>query len=103
MTTQTRRREPPSALPRQPALAAAECGSRLGLDRPREHARYRPTGLATISTCPRPQSRSTSSSRRSEPSSPGFVITFDPDAVASRVAELERELGEPGFWDDQAR
>jgi peptide chain release factor 2 len=31
------------------------------------------------------------------------VITFDPDAVASRVAELERELGEPGFWDDQAR
>jgi peptide chain release factor 2 len=31
------------------------------------------------------------------------VITFDPDAVASRVAELEQELGEPGFWDDQAR
>jgi peptide chain release factor 2 len=31
------------------------------------------------------------------------VITFDPDAVASRVAELEREMGEPGFWDDQAR
>ena len=69
----------------------------------------RPTGRppcpdATISRrCPRPRSRSTSSSRRSEPSSPGFVITFDPDAVASRVAELEQELGEPGFWDDQAR
>jgi peptide chain release factor 2 len=31
------------------------------------------------------------------------VITFDPDAVAARVAELEQELGEPGFWDDQAR
>jgi peptide chain release factor 2 len=58
---------------------------------------------ARIDRCPRPRSRSTSSSRRSEPSSPGFVITFDPDAVASRVAELEQELGEPGFWDDQAR
>ena len=31
------------------------------------------------------------------------MITFDPDAVASRIAELEQELGEPGFWDDQAR
>jgi peptide chain release factor 2 len=31
------------------------------------------------------------------------VITFDPDAVASRIAELEQELGEPGFWDDQSR
>jgi len=31
------------------------------------------------------------------------VITFDPDAVASRVTELEQELGEPGFWDDPAR
>jgi peptide chain release factor 2 len=31
------------------------------------------------------------------------VITFDPDAVASRIAELEQELGAPGFWDDQAR
>jgi peptide chain release factor 2 len=29
------------------------------------------------------------------------VITFDPDAVASRVAELEQEMGAPGFWDDQ--
>ncbi|MBA2462300.1 MAG: peptide chain release factor 2 [Actinobacteria bacterium] len=28
---------------------------------------------------------------------------LDPDAVTSRVAELEQELGEPGFWDDQAR
>jgi peptide chain release factor 2 len=31
------------------------------------------------------------------------VITFDPDRVAARVAELERELGEPGLWDDQQR
>ncbi len=31
------------------------------------------------------------------------MITFDPDAVASRVAELEQELGEPSFWDDQTR
>jgi len=30
------------------------------------------------------------------------VITFDPDALAARIAELERELGAPGFWDDQA-
>jgi peptide chain release factor 2 len=31
------------------------------------------------------------------------VITFDPDELAARLAELERELGEPGFWDDQGR
>jgi peptide chain release factor 2 len=29
------------------------------------------------------------------------VITFDPDALAARLAELEQEMGEPGFWDDQ--
>jgi peptide chain release factor 2 len=29
------------------------------------------------------------------------VITFDPEQLESRVAELERELGAPGFWDDQ--
>jgi peptide chain release factor 2 len=29
------------------------------------------------------------------------VITFDPDTVAARIAELELELGQPGFWDDQ--
>jgi peptide chain release factor 2 len=29
------------------------------------------------------------------------VITFDPDAVAARAAELEARMGEPGFWDDQ--
>jgi peptide chain release factor 2 len=31
------------------------------------------------------------------------VITFDPASLKSRVDELEREMGEPGFWDDQAR
>jgi peptide chain release factor 2 len=31
------------------------------------------------------------------------VITFDPDALAARRDELERELAEPGFWDDQQR
>jgi peptide chain release factor 2 len=30
------------------------------------------------------------------------VITFDPDAVRTRVGELEAAMGEPGFWDDQA-
>jgi peptide chain release factor 2 len=29
------------------------------------------------------------------------VITFDPDRLESRIAELEQELGAPGFWDDQ--
>jgi peptide chain release factor 2 len=31
------------------------------------------------------------------------VITFDPDALAARRAELEQQMGEPGFWDDQER
>jgi len=29
------------------------------------------------------------------------VITFDPDALTKRAAELEARMGEPGFWDDQ--
>jgi peptide chain release factor 2 len=29
------------------------------------------------------------------------VITFDPDLLAGRLAELEREMSEPGFWNDQ--
>ena len=29
------------------------------------------------------------------------MITFDPEALEKRVAELEQELGSPGFWDDQ--
>jgi len=29
------------------------------------------------------------------------VITFDPEALEKRVAELELEMGSPGFWDDQ--
>jgi len=31
------------------------------------------------------------------------VITFDPDSLRGRTAELEGEMGEPGFWDDQQR
>jgi peptide chain release factor 2 len=31
------------------------------------------------------------------------VITFDPDRLTTRAAELESEMGEPGFWDDQQR
>ena len=31
------------------------------------------------------------------------MITFDPDGLRRRVAELEQELGAPGFWDDQQR
>jgi peptide chain release factor 2 len=31
------------------------------------------------------------------------VITFDPDALNARIAELEESMGEPGFWDDQKR
>jgi peptide chain release factor 2 len=31
------------------------------------------------------------------------VITFDPDALNARVAELEQSMGGPGFWDDQKR
>jgi peptide chain release factor 2 len=29
------------------------------------------------------------------------VITFDPDALTKRAAELEARMGEPGFWNDQ--
>jgi peptide chain release factor 2 len=31
------------------------------------------------------------------------VITFDPDTLAARRSELEAQMGEPGFWDDQER
>ncbi len=31
------------------------------------------------------------------------MITFDPDALEKRIAELEEELGKPGFWHDQQR
>ncbi len=29
------------------------------------------------------------------------MVTFDPDRLRTRTAELEQELGQPGFWDDQ--
>ena len=31
------------------------------------------------------------------------MITFDPDALKARVAELEEAMGAPGFWDDQQK
>jgi len=31
------------------------------------------------------------------------VITFDPDQLTARQAELDSAMSEPGFWDDQAR
>jgi peptide chain release factor 2 len=31
------------------------------------------------------------------------VSTFDPDGLEQQLAELERELSTPGFWDDQQR
>ena len=31
------------------------------------------------------------------------MITFDPDSLRVRVADLEARMGEPGFWDDQAK
>ena len=31
------------------------------------------------------------------------MITFDPDGLSARAAELEAQMGEPGFWDDQRR
>ena len=29
------------------------------------------------------------------------MITFDPDALSTRRSDLEQQMGEPGFWDDQ--
>ncbi len=40
---------------------------------------------------------------RSGPSSPGSVITFDPEGLRVRLADLEGAMGEPGFWDEQRR
>jgi len=31
------------------------------------------------------------------------VITFDPDALSARAAELEEAMSEPSFWDEQRR
>ena len=31
------------------------------------------------------------------------MITFDPDRLAARAAELEEQMGAPGFWDDSER
>src|SRR5436190_15113019 len=44
-----------------------------------------------------------SSSGRSGPSSTGTVVTFDPAALKARLDELEQELAQPDFWNDQQR
>ena len=31
------------------------------------------------------------------------MVTFDPDALRTRLAELEQELAQPDFWNDQQR
>ena len=31
------------------------------------------------------------------------MVTFDPDQLRARTAELEEELGQPGFWDEPQR
>ena len=31
------------------------------------------------------------------------MVTFDPESLRRRIAELEEELAQPGFWDDQQR
>ena len=31
------------------------------------------------------------------------MITFDPDSLTERIAELEEKMGQPGFWDEQQR
>jgi peptide chain release factor 2 len=58
--------------------------------------------VANFDPWPR-QRRLTNAFRRSGPSSTGSVSTFDPDALTKRAAELEAQMGEPGFWDDQQR
>src|SRR3954467_12894378 len=50
-----------------------------------------------------PWTQSTATSVRSAPSSSCSRTTFDPAALSERLAALEKDMGEPGFWDDQER
>ena len=69
--------------------------------RPCDWAQARSTrAAATITPWPS-AARSSESSRRSGPSWPGSVITFDPDGLRERLAALEEAMGAPGFWDEQ--
>src|SRR5579862_8777172 len=49
------------------------------------------------------QSRSPSASWQSASSSSCWRTTFDPAGLSERVEALEKQMGEPGFWDDQER
>src|SRR5687767_9893930 len=71
--------------------------SRTGLQ-PRSRVEVRPPSRIGLWQTPLPLPSAWS---RSGPSSTGSVITFDPDGLATRAAELEAKMGEPGFWDDQ--
>src|SRR5437764_1451340 len=52
---------------------------------------------------PDPQSRFPSASRQSANSLHCSRTIFDPAALSERVAALEAEMGQGGFWDDQER
>jgi peptide chain release factor 2 len=58
---------------------------------------YRQPTPATIVPWPT-QLSSPSSSRRSGPSSTGSVITFDPETLNARLAELEEGMASPDSW-----
>src|SRR5215212_3408895 len=47
--------------------------------------------------------RPTSTSCRSVTSSSCSRTTFDPASLSERLEALEKDMGEPGFWDDQER
>src|SRR5207237_5090984 len=50
-----------------------------------------------------PWPQSTATSARSAPSSSCSRTIFDPAALSERLGALEKQMGEPGFWDDQER
>ena len=103
--TPSRVGENPVPLAGEPIRATCHAGVCAGASIRRQtlcDPQGRPGGSATLGAWPTQTSRSISSSRRSGPSLPGSVITFDPDRLEARAAELEAEMGAPGFWDDQA-
>src|SRR5205085_5623130 len=84
-------------LPRAAAGRRADQGSRLVLER--AHRDHRRVAASLETRWPSP----TATSARSATSSSCSRTTFDPTALSERLAALEKEMGEPGFWDDQDR